>query len=379
MPLRAIINPFKAPICIAVMLVMGCLPAWSDVFELKNGSRIDGKVVSEDATSYTVEVQVTGSIKDDKVILKSDIRSIKKAEDDVVAFKVIEKLIPTPDGLSVDDYKTRIDMVVGFMTKYPSSAKVENANPILKALRDEMEKVQAGGMKLNGILYDAATCRANAYEMDATMQATVIRRELASGMYLQALRDFIDFEQEYAATQAYVSMLPLVIEAIGSYSNEISQLLSTLDQRIKERDAGLERMDQQSRAISERAIQEQAEGLESRFAQQKQSKQVWVTPHPFHKGSLEYTLSQAKSEIRRLDSRKTQTFVDGGKIYREVMALAKQGANKSAAEAAMRDVLRAKIPKRYADQLKAALDANLIVSEKEKAEQAKKEEKKKKP
>ncbi len=364
----------KNPILgMALVMVIGCLAAYSEVFILKDGTRVEGVLLSQDETSYLLEVQVTKGIKDEKRLAKADVASVERTAADLKAFEEISKLVPTPDGLTPEEYNARIDQILGFVTKYPSSTEVAKTRPMLATLRMELKEIKEGGMKLNGILHDAEAYRANALEMDASRQAQQIRRTLASGHYLIGLRDFAEFEKEYSSTLPYQEMIPVIIDAIGAYTSQISEMLSTLEQRVKEREAGLERMDSKDREISERAIAAQEDTLNERFNMQRQTRIAWVTPHPFHKGSMDYTISQAKIEMRRLETRRTQKFIDGGAVYRKVMALAKEGIDRRGADMAMREVATSRMGKKYADMLKQALDANIILTEREKKEKEKKE------
>ena len=60
--------------------------ASADTVLLNNGQSVEGKIVYEDDTYYMLEVQVSKGIKDEKKILKSDIKSITKQEPDIEEF-----------------------------------------------------------------------------------------------------------------------------------------------------------------------------------------------------------------------------------------------------------------------------------------------------
>jgi len=335
-------------------------PALGDVFLMKDNTKLEGVLVREEASSYVVEVQISKSIKDERVIAKADVKSIEIAKEDDEAFKRIASLGRVADGFSIDEYDLRIDQIERFKTRYPSSSKVKEATALLTALREERQVIKDGGLKLNGVIYTPQDYHSNAYDLDASLAAHAIQRLVVSGHYLQALRAFSDFEKDYGATDSYSSLTPMILEAIRRYINDVAQTQATYDQRVKEREEGLLRMDDRDRGQSVIAIQQQEEELERQFEQQKNAKLSWVTPDPFCKSALDHTLSYGKTELKRLESPKStkSASMNGGKVYRDVMALAKRGADPQAAKQAILKAKQAGIPQKYLDQLQVELDAS---------------------
>lgn len=344
--------------------MLGCCalvaPAWGDVFWLKDGSKVEGVLVSQDASSYVVEVQVTKSIKDERIIAKADVRNVETAKADDEAFKRIAALGPQPDGLPIHEYDQRIQQIENFIQAYPGSLKIKEATAMLNALKEERQVIKDGGFKSNGVLHTPQDYRANAYDMDANLAALSIQRLVSGGRYLQALRAFTDFERNYGSTDACRRLTPAITEAIRRYLVEVTQSRETYDQRVKEREEGLQRMSDRDRGSSVIAIRQQQEELERQFEQQKDAKIGWVTPDPFCKPALDHAISHGKSELKRLESPKPSKSAvqDGGKVYRDVMALAKRGVDKQAAKDAISMAKQAGIPQRYLDQLQAELDAS---------------------
>lgn len=348
----------QTPLWIVVLCTL-VSPVWGDVFLMKDGTKLEGTLLRQDESSYMVEVQITKSIRDERVIAKADVRSIEGAKADDEAFKQIASLGPVAKGLPIHEYDQRIARIERFTTKYPSSSKVAEATAMLTALREERQVIKDGGLKSNGVVYTPQEYRSNAYDMDANLAANAVQRLVASGHYLQALRAFSEFEANFASTDAYRSLMPVIMEAIRRYLNDVEQTQATYDQRVKDREEGLQRMNDRDRGQSAIAIRQQEKDLERQFEQQKGAKLGWVTPDPFCKSALDHTITYGNAELKRLESPKSGKAnpANGGKVFRDVMALAKRGADQQAAKNAISNAKQAGIPKKYLDQLQAELDA----------------------
>jgi hypothetical protein len=332
-------------------------PILADTLILKDGSKLEGRVLREEAGSYVVEVQVTKSIKDERTIPKADVASIKQEKPDEVAFEAISGLVPAPDALTQDEYAQRIRTVEKFLSDYRASAKSKEAKDMLATLKAEANEVLAGAVKLNGKIIPPSEYRANAYDIDARIEAAKIKRLVDGTRYLEALRSFSAFDRDFRNTAAYDELRPLVTKVIQTYLAGINQSLATFDARAKERQVGLERMSPADRPDTVRAIAEENAALEKRFKAEKDSKLGWVTTDPFYKPSLDETVSFGKQELTRLAAMGSAPKVDGGKLYRDAMALIQGGGNQAAVTAAITATKTALVSKPYLDKLEAAAKA----------------------
>jgi hypothetical protein len=332
------------------------LPLIADTIVLKDGTTLEGTVIRQDDTSYTVEVQVTGSIKDERVIPKADVERIKEAKPEIAAFEAIANLTPTPDALTEEEYSERIATVEKYLKDHRAGAKSKEAKEMLATLKSEANEVLAGGVKVNGKIIPPADYRANAYAIDASIEAARIKRLIDEARYLEALRAFSDFDRDFKNTGAHEEIMPLITRVIRTYVNGIAQSLTTFDARTKQRQIGLERMSSDDRRVSEQAIAEEMANLEKRLAAEKAAKIGWVSTHPFFKPSLEETVNFGKREIDRLTKQTTKSDVDGGKAYRDALSAIQRG-DKAEVTAAISAAKAAGVAQRYLDTLESAAKA----------------------
>jgi len=330
---------------------------FADTFLMKDGTELRGVVLKQDTTSYFVEIQFAKGIKDERVLAKEDVVSIVREKPDVAAFELIAELFPIPDALTSGQYDQRIRAVEKFMAEYRGSSKYKVAKEMLAALKSEVSEIQAGAVKLDGKIISSADYQANAYEIDARIAAASIKRLIDDARYLEALRGFSTFERDFRNTASYDLVVPLIKQVISVYTAGISHSLSGYDERIKDRETGLEQMPLADRNNTIGAIAQETMALDSRFQAQKAAKIGWVTPHLFHKASLVDTLAYGKKELARLETAKKVAMGDGGKAYQNAFLLIKDGAKQEVVSAAINAAKAAGVSPRYMQNLQAAAKA----------------------
>ena len=326
-------------------------------FTLKDGTVLVGEVIRMQGQAYVIEYQRSAAVKDLKIVPIGDVVKIITEKPDEKAFVEIAKLLPTPDLLTVDDYKARIATVKAFITKYPKSAKLPDAELVLKTLTAENAEVAAGGRKLRGIMIKAADYRANAFEFDARVLEAKIRAAAKNAQWLTALRAFADMDKDYQSTACYSDVKPVVVNALQEVRKQVSASLATYEARMAKRDADLQGKGQAEREATQRALDAEAARLEKIYQSEKDSQQAWVTWNPDHTASMEDDKSMAESELQRLAA--PQPVVpDGGRIFRNAWKVVHSQANAEAMEKAVADAEAAGLPERYVKMLQDAVTAS---------------------
>lgn len=333
--------------------------ASADTFTLKDGTVLEGKVLSKEGDVLVIEYQVTKSIKDVRRVPRAQIAKISEVKLDDKAFEVIAKLVPTPDLLTAEDYQQRIQAVKGFLTKFPQGTKTKEAEAILKKLTAEATQVEAGGRKFDGSMMAASDYRANAYDLDAKVLEMRIRDAVKAAQWLPALRAFAELDKDFQGSVSFRASVPAVLKALQAFRTQVASSLTTFDARMEKQAADLEAMASGDRTSTKAALDEQAAQLETRYQAEKAAQQVWVTPHPSHKQSLEDCSSLAESEIQRLTQPvESSTTGDPGKAYRTAWKVLRGEPDAEAAEKAISDAQAAGLPEKYIKMLQDAATAS---------------------
>lgn len=335
------------PITAAFCLLTLTFPACADTFIMKDGSKVEGTLLREDATTYVLEVRVTKSIKDERSLSKADVKSIERETPRKNDFEPISKLIPTPDVLTAAEYAPKVALVEKYLAEHRMMATTKDAQAVLDTLKAEASEISAGGIKLQGVIVSAATRKTNAYEIDARIQEAKIRQLVKDMKNLQALRAFSECGRDFPNTSAYNDLIPMMQQVMTAHLAEVSHSLATLNARAKERRAGLERMPAADRRKTETAIREEAAELNAQFQTQMDAKIDWVTPHPFCRAALEATVAFGNQELARLSASKQARGVDGGKAFRDAMTMIQNQGDAAQIKAAIATAKAAMVPARY--------------------------------
>ncbi|RYD39123.1 MAG: hypothetical protein EOP83_37300, partial [Verrucomicrobiaceae bacterium] len=95
------------------------------------------------------------------------------------------------------------------------------------------------------------------------------------------------------------------------------------------------------------------DAFEALYKSEKEAKQPWVSTSPYHKASLEETVKFGQTELTRVSAVKTELGVDGGKAYRELYSVVKNGGNAASVTAALTAAKTTLVPARYTAPLEA--------------------------
>jgi hypothetical protein len=338
----------------AALFTTLALQVSADTFVLQDGSKLEGRILRDGGDHYVIEVQITRSIKDEKIVAKADVAKIEREKPDLKAFEPIAALVPAPDMLGPDQYSARIQAVEKFLSEHRGSSKTKEVRAILATLKQEANEILAGGIKVNGQIIPPAEYRANALEIDARGQEKKIRELVSGTNFLVALRTFSEFDREFKGTQPHAAILPLISQTISRYMDEVQQQLAGYDKLLKDREAGLSRMQFDDRRNTEAAIAEELALAEQQFKKEREARLGWVTVQPFLKPTMVETLNFGKQELSRLNTANSQTPADSGKAYREALQKISSAADEKARTAAVTEARNAGVPAKYLAILEAA-------------------------
>lgn len=292
----------KTPLVAASCLFLFAQAATADTIVMKNGEKIVGKLLREDADSYVIEVMVTETIRDEKILPRADVSFVEKEKADLKAFAELEGLVPAPELLGKDAYELRIEKLREFLKAYPESEKAKDAKAMIDLLSAEHAIVAAGGIKFGEEMVSPEDYEANAYEYDVRISEKQIKDAVARRDLLAALRLYAEYGVKFGESEGQQGLAALMLQVLGAYKISLEENLASLDQRIEKRQAGLASMALDDRSKTESALKEQMEKIAKRFADEKAAGQKWPTPDAFHKESMDESLRLVTSETARIQN-----------------------------------------------------------------------------
>jgi hypothetical protein len=345
-------------LCLTSLIPLTCLlmsaGSSADTFVLKNGERLDAKILKENPDSYLLSVRVTKSIRDEKTIAKADVAEIIPEKTDEVAFEGLKGLVPAPDLTGANEYTRRIELLSKFIKENAKSPLVAQAETMLGTLKAELKAISDGGIKIDGKIIPAADYAADAYDIDAKIIEKRVREAAARGDLISALRGIERLQTDFKLTESRRALTSLKGQILRAYKGQISEQLSTFDARMAERQVGLSRMAGEARATAERALEEELAALRATAGPDKSLKPRWGVTHPLDKASLEEARDTIEEE---LEDTIDDNGKDAGKVYRNIFRIIGEQTDKDI----LRDtVLKAEeyaIPAKYIDKLKEVATA----------------------
>lgn len=345
MKLRFVAFPFVCAASVAV--------ASADIFVMKDGSKLEGKILSQTDTHYELEVRIGKSIRDEKTVAKADVAEILEEKMDEKEFPEIAKLVPVPDLSNADEYARRMAAVSKFLAAHGNSPKAAEAKTILETLKTEAEAIAAGGMKVDGKIVSAEDYKADMYDIDAKIMEKRIRMVAASGDIYGALRGMGRMDLDFRLTNSRKALQPLTKQLVQIYKEQISEQAATYEKRAAERETSLARMSADARAASEAALEEEIAAARVRFKADQDAKQMWSFTHPYLPESLEEAMDSIKDfESGEQEDEEVDESKDAGRIYRNVLKFIANNTDPLAIEDAISQGYDAKIPDKYIQVLR---------------------------
>jgi len=346
-------------------IIAGCLCslqfATADIIVMKNGDEVEGRVLREEGDNYVLEVKFSSTIREEKIVPKSDVKSIRKEEPDVKAFGKLEGLVPTPELLTIAGYEKRIESIEEFIKANPKSGKVPKAKEMLDVLGEELKTVREGGIKFGEEMVPGDDYMANAYEFDAKIAESQIKEAVARRDFLSALRQFSAYEKKFGDADGRASVVSLITQVLKAYGASIDESLANLESRLAKRQAGLVSMTPEDRGKTQRALDEESSRIATRFGIEKAALEPWITPDTFHKESLDEAKRQVDSEATRLGNKQPDTALTQPVAESYRVAWGKVGGGTDEEKSKAIDEARTnKVPDVYLEKLRdrAGLKAN---------------------
>jgi hypothetical protein len=369
----------KTPFILTCSLAAGLLSAQADTYKLKNGRSFEAEIAMETEDSYILLIEIQKGVRDEITVKKSDVHSITKEDMSHDAFKKIQQLLPTSDLLTEKDYQTLIsENLTPFLEKHPASEHIAMVKDLEVALLDELAKVRAGELKINGKWLTAEGHAANKYEIEAVLALNPVLLHAKKREFGAALIALAAQEKAYQNTKPYHDALNMCLRLLPYYKSNAQKIVDNAEELIKKRDLSLTRLSSSDKTRITRILAVEEAQYQAQLVKAKKSGGKWLPLNRFHPKSAETVIKSIESESSRLQKIASEGFIDGGAIYREFLESIDKNDLDSAKDQ-LREFTRSRPPKEYSsnlrDQLSAAVTQMKLIEKQKKAE-AEEEERK---
>lgn len=309
---------------------------YADIVILKSGEKFEGRIHNETPDSIEIEYHLTPKIKDNKTILKSDIKDIKKQTEAEVEYQErdLEHVMPTADLMSASDYERIIQDKLGtFVAKYPGTPEAAKVEKMIKDMDEEKSKVLSGQVKMEGKWLDSARVKRESYNIEAYRQTMFIKSREAEANdmhYLNALRAFDTLRTEYGASPYFALQIPTALDLLKKYETQLNTMITEAPILIKKREEGLRATNGQENQDAKRTIEAENKAFKAKLDLQTKNKVKWKDISKYDVKSLQDALSTVAKERTELQALDLTALAQEN---RQIMAIIRYLADGNAAEA----------------------------------------------
>ncbi len=282
----------------------------ADVVVLQSGERIEGKVLSEDASTITFEYKLTPKIKDTKIINKTDIKELTRLTPSQAEMQErgLRNVIPTPDFLTASQYESIIqDQLRTFIAKYPGTPEADEVEKIIATLSEEKEKAARGQMKVEGKWLDATSLKRDAYSIAALRSRLAMKEKAAEKTdtrFVEALREFDKLAVNYPASLQYVQAIPEAIQIMDDYEKALQVRANEHKFVTDQRERGLKMIQGAEAQLTKNSIDQEVANFKATFEAQKKNRTKWKDVYRYDMPSIkdaQDTIMKERQALKSID------------------------------------------------------------------------------
>ena len=289
---------FLAPLG-ACILIASATGLQADTIRLKNGAELKGKILAE--TPETVTIEVGDAIKEVRKVPRTDITAVDKQTPDEAVYEKLSELLPTPDLLEINDYKEILEGELGtFDIRYKDSLLLDDVKKISDEIKAELNKVEAGGIKIDGEWITGEQAAADPYNHRGKLETARMRIAAEKGGYLEALRHFDTIDKELHYTTSFKKALDAAKAILPKYDAVLTRMQLENGTLMKTREENLRGMEKDRREKTEKAFEEQMTSFHAGRTADLTAGKTWLGVSKYDAASIEEARATVAAEIERL-------------------------------------------------------------------------------
>jgi hypothetical protein len=202
----------------------------ADSVTLVTGEKVIGTIKDETDSEVVIDVPVSSSITDERVIRKEDIAKIEKEQPDEIAYRQLIAIQPSSElSYTSQTYDQILTSINDFLTKYPDSAYAPEIQKLAVAFQDEKRHVDAGQLKYLGEWLSKDEVARRQIQIVALQYYHNMQQQAAAGDLVGAMQTFDAIEKNYPTTRSYPAAVTLALQIL----NRLDQDLVVRMQEVK--------------------------------------------------------------------------------------------------------------------------------------------------
>ena len=273
---------------------------------LKNGNRVEGSVLSENANGVRIKYRLTPKIFDEKTFPAAEVVKVIRQTPQELELIELKKLLPTPDLMDMAKYDALIqEQLRPFQLKYPGSAESEDAEKLISTLLEEKTMIRNGQIKHEGRWLTAREARAEKFHIEAFQIVQSMRAKAAKGDLQGALRDY---DRLYNPSPAYkgsihsLNALSEALEITRKWLSMLEKLSREQPELLRIRNDMVAKLKEPERSRTKNAIDDEMAKWRAAYDVERRQRLRWNLPYKFDAVSIQYAQREAVEEITRLET-----------------------------------------------------------------------------
>lgn len=257
----------------------------ADILIMKDGSKVEGTILSETPDAVFMRYRVTPKIFDEKNYPKADIQQVIKQTPQEVELIELKKLLPTPDLLKADQYEQIIqNRVRPFVNKYPGTPEAKEAEAMIAELQKEKARVSEGEVKLEGKWLTAKEAKAEKLNIEAFAHLRTMREAAAAQDWNGVMRAFDKFSSPkpgYIASSYYPVAVTEALAALEAWGKVIAKMARDQPFLAKQREDNLAKMVEPDLSRTKAGIEKEVNAVKTSLEENRRAGIRWYDPYKY--------------------------------------------------------------------------------------------------
>lgn len=291
--------------CIALFPAIVTL-SQADEVKMKTGQVYNGRITYEAADIVKIEVPISESIKETKILARGDIETITKDAPDDVEFAKLQKLVPTDSLVQAETYRSMLETgPTAFLKNFPGSKHKPKVEEIRDTLVKELDQVERGFIKINDRWFSPQEKIDFKELIDSELRLARLRSYAKGanlGSYIGAMREFEFIEENYLGTPAFPKALEIVQDFLPTFGGQLQALAARVDYQNAEYERALAASTPDARAQLQAARAREDEALKTSTDTDKKNGVKWTQIDQRNRSAVEAYANLVGSETARLKS-----------------------------------------------------------------------------
>jgi hypothetical protein len=283
-------------------LALLCTPHLrADSVTLVTGEKISGTIKSDTNGEIIIDVPVSDTITDERVLRKEDVAKVDKEQPDELAYKQLIQVQPNSQiSYSSATYTQILAALDSFAATYPQSSYLPDIKNLRDQFQDEKQRVDAGQLKYLGQWLSKDEAARRRIQIVAIQIFGTMQQQAAAGDYVGAMQTFATIDQNYNTTRVYPTAVSLAEQVLLNFQQDLARRMEAVkaDQDQLQKTIAFTSEPEKSVIIAQaKALDDRANAV---IAAAVQSGAKWVPLIPRSMVSIDTLQKTAASESQRL-------------------------------------------------------------------------------